>query len=202
MYTIKEKCESVIEIKKSKFLSYIYPVSNTEEVDFYLSALKKEHKDATHVCYAYVISSPNTEKCSDDGEPDGTAGKPMLDIIKKNNLSDVMLVVVRYFGGIKLGAGGLVRAYSGAGSDVIKTCQFGIYRDMFSYRITCDIPFAKKLLDYLRMNDVKVVAQEYSDMFSVKAVLEDVGKLSGLSKDYKIEELEKTKVFYDKDIEN
>ena len=200
MYTIKEKCENSIEIKKSKFISYIIPVVSSEDIDIHLTEFRKEHKDATHICYAYILSSPNLEKCSDDGEPDGTAGKPMLDILKKNNLSDVLLVVVRYFGGIKLGAGGLVRAYAGAGSDVIKLCQFGVFKDVSTIKISCDIPFAKKLLEYLRNNEVKIVSQEYSDMFCVKVAVENECVLDGLSKDYIKEYLEKTKVFYDKDI--
>ena len=202
MFTIKEKCENLIEIKKSKFISYIIPVMKNEEVEKYLSELRKQHKDATHVCYAYILSSPNLEKCSDDGEPDGTAGKPMLDILKKNNLSDVLLVVVRYFGGIKLGAGGLVRAYAGAGSEVIKLCCFGNFKDVTTIKISCGIPIAKKLLEYLRNNDVKIISQEYSDMFSVCVAVENESVLDGLSKDYKKEQLEKTKVFYDKNIEN
>ena len=199
MFTIKEKCENLIEIKKSKFISYIYPVSDAQEVENYLADLRKEHKDATHICYAYVIKSPNLEKCSDDGEPDGTAGKPLLDVIKKNELCDVLLVVVRYFGGIKLGAGGLVRAYSGSGSDILKFCKFGFYKDLYTVRISCDIPYAKKLLDYLRMNEIKILTQEYSDMFSVKVAIEKLDDLS-LGKEYAIERLEKSKVFYDKNI--
>jgi len=120
MYTIKEKCENLIEIKKSKFISYAIPVMSNDDVETNLAMLRKAHKDATHICYAFVLSSPNLEKCSDDGEPDGTAGKPMLDILKKNNLSNVLLVVVRYFGGIKLGAGGLTRAYTKACAGVLE----------------------------------------------------------------------------------
>ena len=202
MYTIKEKCESLMEIKKSKFISLIYPISTNADVENLLTNLRRENKDATHICYAYILSSPNLEKCSDDGEPDGTAGKPMLDILKKNNLSDVLLVVIRYFGGIKLGAGGLVRAYAGAGSDVIKLCQLGTFNDLKTIRISCDIPYAKKLLDYLRNNNVKVISQEYSNLFSVKVAVEDENILCALSDEYIKEQLETTKVFYDKDNEN
>jgi len=202
MYTIKEKCENLIEIKKSKFISYAIPVMSNDDVETNLAMLRKAHKDATHICYAFVLSSPNLEKCSDDGEPDGTAGKPMLDILKKNNLSNVLLVVVRYFGGIKLGAGGLVRAYAGASSEVIKLCQLGTFRDVLSIKISCNIPFAKKLLDYLRGYEIKIISQEYSDVFSVKVAVEDDNVLNGLSNEYIREQLEKTKVFYDKDIKD
>ena len=78
---------------------------------------KKEYKDSTHICYAYIINS--SEKCSDDGEPNGTAGLPILNILKKNNLTNVLAIVIRYFGGIKLGAGGLLRAYSDAANKAV-----------------------------------------------------------------------------------
>lgn len=118
MYTIKENNQDLLEIKKSKFLSFIYKVSYLEEIDIILSNLKKEYSDATHICYAYIIG--NTQKSSDDGEPGGTAGIPILQVLQKNNLNYVLAVVVRYFGGIKLGAGGLVRAYTKATREVIK----------------------------------------------------------------------------------
>ena len=98
MLTIDKQYENLIEIKKSKFITYIYPYNSIKEIELTLKELRQKHKDATHVCYAYVVASPNMEKCSDDGEPDGTAGKPILDVIKKNNLTDILIVVVRYFG--------------------------------------------------------------------------------------------------------
>lgn len=106
------------EIKKSKFIAHSFIVHNIEDVSQKLKFLEKKHNDATHICYAYSIL-PNIEKCFDDGEPQGTAGKPILDCIKKNNINNVLVAVVRYFGGIKLGAGGLVRAYSSGVSGVL-----------------------------------------------------------------------------------
>lgn len=106
-----------IEIKKSKFISYSFKVETLEEVKHILEEIKSKNKKATHVCYAYVISGTEfLAKAFDDGEPSGTAGKPILSVIQKQNLTNVLVVVVRYFGGIKLGAGGLVRAYSKAAS--------------------------------------------------------------------------------------
>ena len=198
--TIDKPYENLIEIKKSKFIAHIYPFENVEDVEKQLNDLRKQHKDSTHVCYAYVLSNPNLEKCSDDGEPDGTAGKPLLDVIKKNNLTDVLLVVVRYFGGIKLGAGGLVRAYSGAGSDVIKNCKFGEMKEVKTISITTDLKNAKKLTDYIRSHSLRIVGQEYSELFNMKVNVEDEDVLKTLSKEYKVKELEKSKVFYDKDI--
>ena len=106
------------EIKKSKFYSKLYKVTTKEQCDQIIEDLKKEHKKATHICYAYVLK--NTAKFCDDGEPSGTAGKPILNVIQKKNQSEIMIVVIRYFGGVKLGAGGLVRAYTKAASVAIK----------------------------------------------------------------------------------
>ena len=109
-----------LEISKSKFIAYKKELTSLEEVKAFLLQLKKEHKKARHICYAYVYKNEViSEKCSDDGEPGGTAGYPILNVIKKKNLTNVMVAVVRYFGGIKLGAGGLTRAYTKACAGVL-----------------------------------------------------------------------------------
>jgi len=105
-------------IKKSKFISYLYEVNNIEEVEKIINDLKKEHKKARHLPYAYKID--NIIKKSDDKEPGGTAGVPIYTVIERNNLNKILIVIVRYFGGIKLGAGGLLRAYSSGANNVIK----------------------------------------------------------------------------------
>ena len=109
-----------LEISKSKFIAYKKELTSLEEVKAFLLQLKKEHKKARHICYAYVYKNEViSEKCSEDGEPGGTAGYPILNVIKKKNLTNVMVAVVRYFGGIKLGAGGLTRAYTKACAGVL-----------------------------------------------------------------------------------
>ena len=111
--------QSFIEIKKSKFYGYLYNVNSANDVAKILEDLKKEHKKATHICYAYkIVDGVEIIKFSDDGEPSGTAGRPMLNVIEKKNLKNVLICVVRYFGGIKLGAGGLVRAYTKCASSL------------------------------------------------------------------------------------
>ena len=110
-----------LEVKKSKFIAYCYEVENTDEVKNILDNLKKEHKKARHFSYAYKID--NIVKKSDDKEPKNTAGLPIYNVIIKNDLNKVLIVVVRYFGGIKLGAGGLFRAYSNCASLVVKDYQ-------------------------------------------------------------------------------
>lgn len=106
--------------KKSRFIGYKLLCQSVEEVNGALNFLKQEHKKSTHICYAYSLKSPFLEKAVDDGEPSSTAGKPILSVIQKKKLSNVCVFVVRYFGGIKLGAGGLVRAYTKVASEVLK----------------------------------------------------------------------------------
>ena len=108
--------EYTLEVKKSKFIGLMYEVETIEEVNKILEELKKEHKKARHLPYAYKIGT-NVKK-TDDKEPSNTAGTPIYNIIDKKNLDNVLIVVIRYFGGIKLGAGGLFRAYSNAASEV------------------------------------------------------------------------------------
>ena len=109
-----------LEINKSRFIAYKLDLTSLDIVKPFLEILRKEHKKAKHVCYAYVYNKEIvSEKCSDDGEPGGTAGYPILNVIKKKNLTNVLVAVVRYFGGIKLGAGGLTRAYTKACAGVL-----------------------------------------------------------------------------------
>lgn len=110
MYSIDKKTTSLIEINKSKFYGILIPINSIEEVNKIINLTKSEYKDATHYCYAYILD--NTKRFNDDGEPGGTAGMPILNVLETNNLNHVLAIVVRYFGGIKLGAGGLVRAYT------------------------------------------------------------------------------------------
>ena len=109
---------SSLEIKKSKFISYLYKVESIDEVDNILSKLKIEHKKANHFPYAYKFN--NTAKKTDDKEPSGTCGTPLLNVLDRNNLNNHLIVVVRYFGGTKLGVGLLLRSYSKVANSVIK----------------------------------------------------------------------------------
>lgn len=113
MKTIKEIYTSQQTIQKSEFITHIYPVNSLEEINAILIQIRKKYYDATHNCYAYVLGETGEIiKCSDDGEPSQTAGVVIYDVLKKNQLTNVLAIVTRYFGGIKLGAGGLIRAYS------------------------------------------------------------------------------------------
>ncbi|MBQ7136749.1 MAG: YigZ family protein [Bacilli bacterium] len=118
MFTIKNNYTDELEIKKSRFITNLYKINSIDEINNILLSIKKEHPFATHYCYAYIING--YKKSSDDGEPGGTAGIPILQVLDKNNLNYILCVVIRYFGGIKLGAGGLVRAYTKSVSDALK----------------------------------------------------------------------------------
>ena len=109
MNTIIKNCKKEINIKKSRFIGIAIEITTKEEAENIIKSYKEQYKDATHVCYVYIVN--NNEKASDDGEPKGTAGIPMLNLLKKKSLTNILCIVIRYFGGIKLGANGLLRAY-------------------------------------------------------------------------------------------
>lgn len=138
--TVREESETLTIEKKSKFYSHVKPVSTEEEALEYLSKIRSEYPDATHNVYAYVIDENNIFRYSDDGEPGGTAGMPVLDTIRKSGLVDVIVVVTRYFGGTLLGTGGLVRAYSASAKEGLEAS--GIIK-----RIMCDIVSVKTEYD-------------------------------------------------------
>ncbi|MGP4973372.1 YigZ family protein [Psychrobacter alimentarius] len=115
--TLKRAVTARLEIKKSEFIAYAYPVTSRENAMFHVEQLRVQYADARHHCWAYIIGDPhNTTSAGfdDDGEPNGTAGKPILNVLQHKSIGNVIIIVVRYFGGIKLGAGGLTRAYAGS----------------------------------------------------------------------------------------
>lgn len=118
---IKENISNTIIIQRSEFITYLFRVFSEAEARERIKEIRKLHSDATHVCTAFITDNKNVQRSNDDGEPAGTAGMPMLEALKKNNMEDILACTVRYFGGIKLGAGGLVRAYSSSVSDALKT---------------------------------------------------------------------------------
>lgn len=120
-YSVQSPIENQIEIKKSRFITYLFPIKTEEEFNDHLAVIRKEHYKANHLCQAFILGENSMiQRMSDDGEPSGTAGVPMLEVFKQQELTFLMAVVVRYFGGIKLGSGGLIRAYSQAVSEALK----------------------------------------------------------------------------------
>lgn len=121
MNIIKKNVENEIIIKKSKFITKLYYIDDVSKINDIILSLKKEYKKCTHICYGYIING--LEKAVDDGEPSHTAGRPILNVLQKKNMTNVLCVVIRYFGGIKLGAGGLVRAYTNSVSECFKLTE-------------------------------------------------------------------------------
>ncbi|MCH7782755.1 YigZ family protein [candidate division KSB1 bacterium] len=142
--SIDKEVKNEITVRKSRFIAYINPVTAKETAEEYLKNLRETYRDATHHCYAYVISgdSGETTRSNDDGEPAGTAGKPILNVLQGNNLSNVICVVVRYFGGTKLGMGGLTHAYADAVKSAVEEAKIvtryltGTVKLVFSYDAT------------------------------------------------------------------
>ncbi len=140
--SIKEKVKTETVVNKSRFINYLFPVDSVESALKQLDIIKISHKDATHHCFAYVIGkNGETQKYDDDGEPSRTAGLPMLDVLLKNQLTNVLSVTVRYFGGIKLGAGGLVRSYANSVSNSIKESTFAYLQNLLT--ISISVPFSE-----------------------------------------------------------
>lgn len=121
MYIIKENIDNEIIIKKSRFITKLIYIDDVDKVNDIINNLKKEYKKCSHIAYAYIIDGK--EKAVDDGEPSGTAGRPILNVLQKKNITNILGVVIRYFGGIKLGAGGLVRAYTNSISEAFKLIE-------------------------------------------------------------------------------
>lgn len=167
MLSIKNNMDNIIEIKKSKFITQLYKVNNIDEINNIIKKSKELYKDSTHICYAYIVNGK--EKCYDDGEPSGTAGMPILNILKKNNLTNILAIVIRYFGGIKLGAGGLVRAYSNSVNETLKKSTI-IELDE-GYLIELEFNYEQiKLVDYVLFNK-KIIEKTYGNNITYKFYL-------------------------------
>lgn len=170
--TIEKEEEAVVVEKKSKFIASIFYVSSIEEAERKIEGIKKTNHDARHNCYAYRIieSKRIIEKQSDDGEPQGTAGAPILSILKHKNLENVLVIVTRYFGGILLGTGGLVKAYSQATEDVLKKANIIEKEKGYVIEVIAGYDIQKELEYILEKNKIKVISKEYTD--KIKNVIE------------------------------
>ena len=163
MKSIKQKIVVELVINKSRFINYLFPVNNLEDVTKILTSLRKKYSDASHHCFAYILgNNQEVQKYSDDGEPSKTAGYPMMEVLKKQGLTNVLNVSIRYFGGIKLGAGGLVRAYTNSCAKAILKASF---THLANYsKIIIKIPFHQigNVEKYLRDN-YKLLGTTYDD---------------------------------------
>lgn len=162
--------ESIAEIivKKSKFIATLYEANSKDEAEKILQNVRKKYFDAKHHCYAYIIEK--IEKCSDDGEPSGTAGAPLLTLLKSANLTNVIIIVTRYFGGILLGTGGLVRAYTESAKNAIENAKI-VHKDYgIQFEIEISYNNLKEILFICKNLDISIIKIEYQE--NVKLLLE------------------------------
>ena len=198
MKTIKKAVQCEISVKKSQFICSIFPTKTKKESKEIIQKLNDQYSDATHNCTAYIVS--DGEGFDDDGEPGGTAGKPMINVLRKNELHNVTTVVTRYFGGIKLGAGGLVRAYSKSvmeaigEAEIVEIEEYNVYKLIFEYS---DI---KTVDGEVRNNQLTVIDKEYSDKVSYDVVSRDNRDIEKIFEKYsgKISAEYKNKQFLEK----
>lgn len=167
MYTIKNNIKYELEIKNSKFITLLYKI-NDHNINDILSNIKEIYPNATHYCYAYVID--DIKRLSDDGEPSGTAGVPILKVLENNNLTNILCVVVRYFGGIKLGGGGLVRAYTKACANAIKEANLKELIDGINIDITFTYDRLKEV-DYL-LKDITINSKTFDNQITYNLNIE------------------------------
>ena len=172
-FTIYQNGEHQIEIKKSKFICHLFRIESEEQAKEYIAKIKKEHYKANHNCSAYMLGENfEIQRSSDDGEPSGTAGVPMLEVLKKNQLQNTLAIVTRYFGGIKLGAGGLIRAYSTSLSEALK--EIGIVQGKLQQilDIIIDYPQLGKLQNYLENEQIAIQEIDYLEQITVKVAID------------------------------
>ncbi|MEE0024445.1 YigZ family protein [Methanobrevibacter sp.] len=182
MKTIAKAVESEINVKKSQFICHLFPTKTKKESKEIILKVNEQYSDATHNCTAYIVS--DGEGFDDDGEPGGTAGKPMINVLRKNDLHNVTAVVTRYFGGIKLGAGGLVRAYSKSVLEAINEAEilevelYDVYTLIFEYS---DIKLAD---NEVRNNNLEITNKEYSDKVTYDVVSKDFRDIEKIFEKY------------------
>lgn len=174
-YTIlAEAVESITEEKNSDFLTFLHPVTSREEAMLQVEQYRKKYPDANHVCWAYVIGNtrqPQTQAFSDDGEPSGTAGKPMLHVLTEREVGNSLAVVVRYFGGVKLGAGGLVRAYSAAVSTAVGRAQLMAVTPSIQLQVTVDFAKETKIRHIVNQYQGHILQVDYATQVTLEISL-------------------------------
>ena len=169
--TLKKHGGSEIEIKQSVFIGNAAPVSSREEADSFVADIRRKYPDARHSCYAWKIDTAmHMQKYSDDGEPSGTAGMPILNILEHNDITDSIIVVTRYFGGILLGKGGLVRAYTEAAQEAVKAAGLVRITEGIAYKIDLGYDLADKIIRELNLAGFTAEDISYTTNVSVTAV--------------------------------
>jgi Uncharacterized conserved protein len=163
--TIANPAEGYITEQRSKFYSFAYPVQNPDEVKDLIGELRKKYYDARHVCWAYMLGAERTQfRVNDDGEPSSTAGKPILGVINSNELTNVLIAVIRYFGGVKLGTSGLIVAYRAAAQDAIGSAQVIEKTVDEDIRIAFEYPFLNGIMKIIKEEDSPQIISQNFDM--------------------------------------
>jgi uncharacterized YigZ family protein len=193
--TIEKPTEAIFKDKGSKFLAFAYPVENDQQIKGILNQLKKEHHTAHHHCYAYRLGEDKMNfRANDDGEPNNTAGKPVLGQIQSNDLTNILIVVVRYFGGTLLGVSGLINAYKNSAADVIKMSTIIEKQILFNYTIQFYFEHLNDVMKLLKHLDCKITNQQFDNnceiSFSIRKANseqceEKLKKIEGLKLEYK-----------------
>ncbi|HYF75169.1 MAG TPA: YigZ family protein [Candidatus Nitrosocosmicus sp.] len=166
---LKKYADTYFIEKKSKFISYVQPVYSEEEAVQFLSTIRKKHYDATHNCYAYTLGeSMNIQRSSDDGEPSGTAGIPILEVLRKEELTNSIVIVTRYFGGIMLGAGGLIRAYTEGAASGIKAAGTVRVQPFSVHQLKLDYGFLSKLQYEMPKRDYMIESVDYLENVTMR----------------------------------
>lgn len=161
--TIAAPCEAKFIEKKSEFIGYLCPVQTEEQAVGFIEEIRGMHRKATHNCYAYILRENNTARHSDDGEPGGTAGVPIYEVLRKEGLTDVCCVVTRYFGGIMLGAGGLVRAYTKGAKDAVDAAQIKCMASAEELVVAVEYGLYGRLPQLWQEFDARVANEEFAD---------------------------------------
>ncbi len=161
--TIAQRCEASFIEKKSEFIGYLCPVSTEEQAIAFIEEIRAMHRKATHNCYAYILRENNAARHSDDGEPGGTAGVPIYEVLRKEGLVDVCCVVTRYFGGILLGAGGLVRAYTKGAKDAVDAAKIKRMASAAELLVTVDYGLYGRLAQVFADFDARVTNEDFAD---------------------------------------
>ena len=187
MNTVKNETIIEFEEKKSKFIGYVKPVATVKEAEKFIESIKKQHPNATHNVPLYRVVENGQEyfKYNDDGEPSNTAGKPMAEILNILDVYNVALVAVRYFGGIKLGAGGLIRNYAKTAKLAVNEAEIIEYREKITFILDYDYAMTSEIEAFLNKNSVKILEQNYLDRISLKIeadkdLEEEINSINGI----------------------
>lgn len=191
MFLIERESKNEIIINKSRFINFLFVINELDDVQKYLDFVKSEYKDATHYCYAFIFE--NTKRFSDDNEPSGTAGSPMLNVLESKNLNHILTITVRYFGGIKLGSGGLTRAYTKSVTENLKNTRILEYTDGFNFDISVGFELKNKI-ERIFNNSINSINYDALINYNISIESKKFDEIKDLLKDIEIKNLKQIMV--------